>query len=95
MRPSEEVKMASANSEMEAMEGAEPRTSRLTFGHVEIHEFGAAIGHNPSVSSGVPITLAADALSSICMPLEAYERTRSPRRTTRQLVISKNSRAEM
>ncbi|GKY92102.1 hypothetical protein MPSEU_000181600 [Mayamaea pseudoterrestris] len=69
--------------------------TRLTFGDVEIHEFGAAIGHNPSVSQGVPITLSNEALHFERVPLESYEQARGPRRTTRQLVISKNLRMEI
>lgn len=70
-------------------------TPRLKFGNVVIHEFGAAIGHNPSVSQGVPIALSDTELSSQSMPLETYERNRAPRRTTRQLIISKGLRAQM
>ena len=72
---------------------------RVTFGDVVLHEFGPTIGHNPSVSSGVPIALGyGDRGAPERMTrtrIETYESRRKPRRLGRQLLISKRDRERM
>lgn len=80
--------------------GDSPRTRRMSvsvqFGHVEIHEFGPAIGHNPSVTAGVPITLSDRPIKSSSIDLGDFEQRRmGQRRSTRQLHIPKEIREQM
>jgi hypothetical protein len=73
-----------------------PKTKAVRFGSVVIHTYAPAIGQNPSVSSGVPITLSERPLRSQQLDLHDYERQRKgKRRPARQLLINKGKREEM
>jgi hypothetical protein len=75
-----------------------PRRKRgaVQFGHVEIYEFAPAIGHNPSVTAGVPITLSDRPIKSLNFDLVDYEHhRRGHRRPTRQLFLPKEIREQM
>jgi hypothetical protein len=65
------------------------------FGVIEFYEFLPTIGDNPSVSSGVPISLDFSLYNARTVDLELYELVRRPRRTTRELKISSKYREEM
>uniref|UniRef100_A0A7S4MMC9 Uncharacterized protein n=1 Tax=Odontella aurita TaxID=265563 RepID=A0A7S4MMC9_9STRA len=59
----------------------------VRFCSVEIREYARALGDNPSVSSGPPITLRWEHSSVSTMDLENYESTRSSRRVKSQMAI--------
>jgi hypothetical protein len=62
---------------------------------LKIYYYPPAIGHNPAVSSGVPITLGAEPNKVRCFKIDYYERKRRPRRGPRGLCINKEMREEM
>jgi hypothetical protein len=68
---------------------------RVNFGTITAWEFPPTIGDNPSVSAGVPISLGHSPSSTAVVDIDAYEKSRKPRRTTRQLKIDCREREEM
>jgi hypothetical protein len=69
--------------------------ARVNFGTITAWEFPPTIGDNPSVSAGVPISLGHSPSSTVVVDIDAYEKSRKPRRTTRQLKIDCRAREEM
>lgn len=67
----------------------------VSFGEIEFHEFLPAIGDNPAVSCGVPISLSETLENTSVIDIEFYERIRSPRRSGRSLILTRNVREEM
>ena len=68
---------------------------RIAFGDIIVHEFPPAIGDNPSVSGGVPITLSYRLDKTLVVGLDEYENTRRPRRSRKALFISERVREAM
>ena len=69
---------------------AAPRS--VSFGRMEIHEFPLTLGDHPSATSGPPVALARTASSTKVVPIDAYEESRVPRRTRRQMRYSYQDR---
>jgi hypothetical protein len=67
------------------------------FGKVVLIEFMPALGDNPSVSCGVPVTLSLQPFRSREIPIDRFERHRSPRRrrNIEDLIIAVNVREKM
>jgi hypothetical protein len=70
----------------------------VTFSTVEIHVHSRALGDNPSVSSGPPITLGQTVLGSDMRTVDEYESFRvkeAPRRSKRDLLLGRMDREDL
>jgi hypothetical protein len=67
----------------------------VRFQSVEIIELGMILGCNPSVSRGPPLEIGWELLRKTQVDLASYENNRSPRRTTKGLVVSHFSRVNL
>jgi hypothetical protein len=70
-------------------------TKSVGFDKVEMIEFLPALGDNPSVSAGVPVTLSDEVTRTRKVRLEKYERVRKPRRDHSELLLERDAREEM
>lgn len=69
---------------------------RIQFDRVEIREYNRQIGDNPSCSGGPPIGLSWEYNPEIeALPVEHYEETRGPRRTSKQMAMPRSVREEI
>jgi len=74
----------------------ERRNAVVCFADVEIIEFQYAIGHNPGVSKGVPLTLGARPVRMVQMSLDEYDNSRRGRRRHGpSLVLHRDMREKM
>ena len=67
----------------------------VQFDSILLIEFLPALGDNPSVSAGVPITLSQKPVSSRKLDVDRYEQSRRPRRKLHDLVIERDAREKM
>ena len=67
-------------------------TTRVHFGTIEIIEFPWALGDNPSVSSGAPLTIEWMSQCRTQLDFELFETTRPQRRRGSALLLSKRDR---
>ena len=66
----------------------------VRFETVEIIECPITIGDNPSVSSGVPLTIEWDCQKRTKLALDFFEKHRPPRRTNKKLLRIKSKQRE-
>lgn len=65
---------------------------RVSFAALQIREYNQVLGDHPCCSSGPPISLGWDHVNTRRVDINEYERTRSPRRTRRQLKMRSDER---
>jgi len=93
------VSLGKNTNRMSAIKGS--RSNRLkskrevSFNVVIVREYGMTLGDNPSCSYGPPVQLDWDYEESKNLKLEEYERTRSTRRSMRQMVLSYYRRCDI
>lgn len=67
----------------------------ISFSTIEITEYPYITGDNPSVSMGVPLTIAWVPLETERYTIDDYEKKRSPRRSRTELIIPPAQRTAM
>jgi len=65
---------------------------RVSFAVLQIREYNQVLGDHPCCSSGPPISLGWDHVNTRRVDINEYERTRSPRRTRRELKMRSEER---
>ena len=68
---------------------------RVSFGNVEIIELPYALGDNPSVTCGVPISASWKSQKRTKLQLDYFETYRPNRRTKKQLLLSREDRKQL
>lgn len=78
-------------------ESSSEHTERKTvsFGGLHVRRYTVTIGDHPCCSTGFPLTLDWDYTDGTSLPIDQYERSRSPRRTREQLKISPEQRCQI
>jgi len=71
------------------------RTNTIRFSTIEVREFNCTLGDNPTCSRDPPISLEWDYAVSELISLDEYEAKRIPRRSRRELCISKRTRRKI
>jgi hypothetical protein len=71
-----------------------PKTKKVMFDSLVIHEHAVILGDNPSVSSGPPLAISWEAQRSIHLSLDKYEASRPPRRHSEEMHVPREIREE-
>lgn len=66
--------------------------SNVSFHKLYVREYGMVLGDNPCVRSGPPVSIGWEVQDEYHDDLENHERSRGPRRETREMVISRPNR---
>ena len=88
-------KEASKQLPIITMKTTSTRSKRVKFSQIEIIELPYALGDNPSVSCGVPITASWEAQKRTTLNLDFFETYRPVRRNKRQLALSRDARKQL
>lgn len=96
-RPKGILRCTSVDQSLRRTYGTEPvgTTTRIHFANVEIREYARTIGDNPSCSSGPPVSISWEYAEAICLPLDAYEGSRPPRRSNLEMILPREFRQRM
>eukprot|EP00529_Nitzschia_sp_RCC80_P026573 CAMPEP_0113494544 /NCGR_PEP_ID=MMETSP0014_2-20120614/29159_1 /TAXON_ID=2857 /ORGANISM="Nitzschia sp." /LENGTH=279 /DNA_ID=CAMNT_0000388435 /DNA_START=54 /DNA_END=893 /DNA_ORIENTATION=+ /assembly_acc=CAM_ASM_000159 len=71
------------------------RPSKVRFSTVEIREHNMTMGDNPSVSSGIPVTIEWNHANEFVCDLDVYEKLRPERRGRYDLVLPRSHRTAL
>mmetsp|Transcript_30223 Transcript_30223/g.73507 ORF Transcript_30223/g.73507 Transcript_30223/m.73507 type:complete len:280 (-) Transcript_30223:247-1086(-) len=71
------------------------RPSKVRFSTVEIREHNMTMGDNPSVSSGIPVTIEWNHANEFVCDLDVYEKLRPKRRGRYELVLPRSHRTNV
>jgi poly-gamma-glutamate capsule biosynthesis protein CapA/YwtB (metallophosphatase superfamily) len=71
------------------------KSKKLSFDKVEIIELPIALGDNPSVSTGAPLTVEWKSQKRTTFSLDFFEKFRPERRSRKNLVISPENRKDI
>ena len=71
------------------------KAGTVKFHSIEVIELAVALGDNPSVSCGAPLTTEWCARRRTTFDVDFFEEYRPPRRTLRELILSESEREEI
>lgn len=69
--------------------------SAISFSNVEMREYSRAVGDNPSVSAGPPMSIGWEYNDPDVLTIDEYESTRPPRRAHHEMVVPRSVRQDM
>eukprot|EP00566_Odontella_aurita_P019712 CAMPEP_0113557134 /NCGR_PEP_ID=MMETSP0015_2-20120614/17625_1 /TAXON_ID=2838 /ORGANISM="Odontella" /LENGTH=294 /DNA_ID=CAMNT_0000458531 /DNA_START=337 /DNA_END=1221 /DNA_ORIENTATION=+ /assembly_acc=CAM_ASM_000160 len=70
-------------------------SQRLKFADLQIREYSRAVGDNPSVSAGPPLSMGWEYNEAQTIPLDDYESCRGPRRTSPEMAVPRSIRESL
>lgn len=81
--------------QVEDAPGRPSKDNTISFRNIEVREYSRAIGDNPSVSAGAPMSIGWEYNDPDVLSVDEYESTRPPRRAHHEMVVPRSVRQDL